>query len=112
MGLFYKSICYLLHYWGWDRVVHLLPSFFSPRSINLLGWVSMALAGLIYHQFPMAGSNWKRSFLVIFDRCANTNLLDDLFRLGRLGVDVLMSGVGGPLAMAAVVLFRSMCCTN
>ncbi len=65
----------------------------------------MALAGLIYHQFPMAGSNWKRSFLVIFDRCANTNLLDDLFRLGRLGVDVLMSGVGGPLAMAAVFCF-------
>lgn len=73
---------------------------------NLLGWASLALVGLIYHQFPAAGSHrlarvqfWLHNAGLI----AAMLLLIAILR-GRTGLDPLI-GVASLVVGASVVLF-------
>lgn len=75
--------------------------------INLLGWVSSALAGVIYLQIPRLGSNrlarvhfWLFTIgipLLIFSMIC--------FALGMFEVGVPLSAVGSILIIASVFLF-------
>lgn len=75
--------------------------------INLLGWVSLAIAGLIYQVFPSVGKNklatthfWFQMFGVPL-----LSLSMILFGLGNDGAGVPLSAIGGSLVIIGVVLF-------
>ncbi|KIL49642.1 cytochrome-c oxidase [Jeotgalibacillus soli] len=66
--------------------------------INLLGWVSMALFGLVYHFYPRAG---------------NTKLAKTQFWLHNIGVPVMQGGLAveiitGNMALMPVVIGGSL----
>lgn len=75
--------------------------------INLLGWVSTALAGLIYHAFPLAGGNKlaKVHFWLHMIGIPVLTFAMFLFGLGQFGIGGPLSGVGGILVFAGVIIF-------
>jgi cbb3-type cytochrome oxidase subunit 1 len=66
--------------------------------LNLLGWVSMALFGAIYHFYPQAG---------------NTKLATTHFWLHNLGVPIMQGGLGymvltGNESLTVIVIIASL----
>ena len=83
---------------------HLYVPVHAP--LNLLGWASLGLVGLIYHQFPAAGSN--RLARIQF-WLHNAGLLAAMvlligFLRGNTALDPLL-GVASVIIGASVVLF-------
>ncbi|OZU87417.1 cytochrome-c oxidase [Virgibacillus indicus] len=75
--------------------------------INLLGWASLALTGLIYHVFPLAGEN-KLAAAHFWLHMVGIPLLTFsmiLFGLAKFEIAVPLSAVGGILVFIGVVLF-------
>lgn len=75
--------------------------------INLIGWVSFAITGLIYHAFPLAGEN-KLARIQFWLMMIGVPLLTFsmiLFGLGYFELGGPISGVGGILIFIGVVLF-------
>lgn len=75
--------------------------------INLLGWVSLAISGVIYHLFPYAGENTlaKVHFWLMMIGVPLLTFAMILFGLGEIGIGGPMSGIGGILILIGVVLF-------
>lgn len=75
--------------------------------INLLGWVSLALSGLIYHAFPAAGENIlaKAQFGLLMIGIPLLTFAMILFGSGYHGIGGPVSGFGGILILAAVIIF-------
>lgn len=74
--------------------------------INLLGWVSLAVAGIIYHVFPAAGENKlaKTHFWLHMIGIPIFALSMFLFGLGT-GPAVLCSAIGGILVIVGLIVF-------
>src|SRR5699024_9218995 len=75
--------------------------------INLLGWVSFALVGVIYHLFPVAGGN-KMASVHFWLQMIGVPLLTFsmvLFGLGKFEVGGPLSGIGGTLVAIGVLIF-------
>jgi len=73
---------------------------------NLLGWASLALVGLIYRQFPVAGSHWMATVQFWLH---NAGLLAAMFLLtgvlrGTTSLEPIL-GVASVVIGASVVLF-------
>ena len=74
--------------------------------LNLLGWATLALAGLIYAFFPAAGNN---KLAVAHFWLQNAGL--PIFALGMFGIDsgsragVAPTAIGSMLVVLAMVLF-------
>lgn len=75
--------------------------------INLIGWVSLAIIGIIYHLFPLAGENKlaKIQFWFMMIGIPLLTLAMILFRLGKFSIAEPMSGFGGSLIFFGVILF-------
>ena len=81
---------------------------FAPvhAHLNLLGWVTMTLTGLIYHHFPAAGSNRLAQVhflgynLVLPVQMASLAIL----LAGNPGIDPLL-GISSVLMASLIVLF-------
>lgn len=75
--------------------------------INLLGWVSLAITGVIYHVFPLAGENKlaKIHFWLMMIGVPVLSFSMILFGLGQFQIGGPLSGVGGILIFIGVVLF-------
>ncbi len=75
--------------------------------INLLGWVSSAIAGLVYLQVPRLGSTKlaKAHFWLYFVGVPILTGAMVLFGLGMHNVGGPLSGVGGILIVVSVLLF-------
>ncbi|MCP1156584.1 cytochrome-c oxidase [Bacillus infantis] len=75
--------------------------------INLLGWVSLAITGLIYHVFPVAGENKIATihywFMMIGIPLLTFAMI--LFGLGKFEIGGPLSGIGGTLTLIGVLLF-------
>ncbi len=75
--------------------------------INLLGWVSLALSGIIYQLFPLAGNN-KLAAIHFGLQMIGVPLLTlamVLFGLGKFEIGGPLSGIGGMLVFAGVIIF-------
>ena len=75
--------------------------------INLLGWVSLAVTGLIYHVFPVAG-NSKLAKVHFWFHMIGVPLLTIsmiFFGVGNFSVGIPLSAVGGILVIAGVLVF-------
>lgn len=75
--------------------------------INLLGWVSLAIIGAIYHLFPEAGENKlaKGNFWLMMLGVPLLTFAMVLFRMGMEEFAGPMSGVGGILILIGVLVF-------
>lgn len=75
--------------------------------INLIGWVSLAITGLIYHVFPVAGENKlaKIHFWLMMIGVPLLSFAMILFGLGQFGIGGPISGVGGILILIGVIIF-------
>lgn len=75
--------------------------------INLLGWVSFAVMGLIYHVFPSAGENTlaKIHFLFMMIGVPLLSFAMILFGLGQFQIGGPLSGIGGILIFIGAILF-------
>ncbi len=75
--------------------------------INLLGWVSLAVTGLIYQVFPVAG-NSKLAKVHFWLHMIGIPLLTIsmiFFGLGNFSMGIPLSAVGGILVIAGVLVF-------
>lgn len=75
--------------------------------INLLGWVSLALSGVIYQLFPLAGEN-KLAGIHFWLQMIGVPLLTFamvLFGLGKFEIGGPLSGIGGILVFVGVIIF-------
>ena len=75
--------------------------------INLLGWVSLAITGIIYHFFKEAGEN-KLATVHFWLMMIGVPLLCVamiLFGLGKFAIGGPISGVGGVLILTGVIIF-------
>ncbi len=83
-------------------------SFSSAHAhINLLGWVSLALAGVIYHLFPLAGEH-KMAKIHYWLQMIGIPILSFamvLFGLGKFEIGGPLSGIGGILVFIGTVVF-------
>ncbi|MGI6126597.1 MAG: cytochrome-c oxidase [Planifilum sp.] len=83
-------------------------SFTSAHAhINLLGWVSLALAGLIYHAFPQAGKS-RLAVVHYWLKMIGVPLLFiamGLFGMGKVGPAVPLSAAGGVIVLTGTILF-------
>ncbi|MBO8164243.1 MAG: cytochrome-c oxidase [Brevibacillus sp.] len=83
-------------------------SFTSAHAhINLLGWVSLALAGLIYKLNPAAGTS-KMALVHFWLHMIGIPLLTFamvLFGMGQFEIGGPISGIGGILVISGVVVF-------
>lgn len=70
--------------------------------INLLGWVSLAIIGIIYHLFPKAGEK-KLAFLMIGIPLLTIAMM--LFGFGKAAIAGPVSGIGSIFIFIGVVLF-------
>lgn len=75
--------------------------------INLLGWASLAITGIIYHLFPIAGENKlaKIQFCLMMIGVPLLTFAMILFSLGIFDIGGPISGVGGILVILGVALF-------
>jgi hypothetical protein len=74
--------------------------------INLVGWASMALAGIIYHVFPSAGTSTLGKIHFWLHNIGLPIMMISLFFLvgGATGAEPFVA-VGGTLTALAVILF-------
>ena len=81
--------------------------------INLLGWATLALAGVIYALFPAAGNNRLAAAHFWLQ-----NIGLPIFTMGMFGIDsniragVPLIGIGSMLVVFAMVLFAANVWTN
>lgn len=75
--------------------------------INLLGWVSLAITGIVYYLFPAAGENLlaKMNFWLMFIGVPVLSFAMMLFGIGKAAVAGPLSGIGGTLILLGVLLF-------
>lgn len=75
--------------------------------INLIGWVSLAIIGIIYYLFPQAGENKMASiqFWLMMIGVPLLTFAMMLFGLGKFEIAGPISGFGGILILIGVILF-------
>ncbi|MCD8511711.1 MAG: cbb3-type cytochrome c oxidase subunit I [Bacillus sp. (in: Bacteria)] len=101
MGL-YMSMTYNFQFTG----VH--------AHINLLGWTSMTLAGLIYFLFPKAAESILGKIHFVLHNIGLLVMMIALFSLIQTGNDALgpIVGIGGITITVSVILFAINVFTN
>jgi cbb3-type cytochrome oxidase subunit 1 len=74
--------------------------------INLLGWVSMALFGLIYRQFPsMAGNTLAKAHFWLYNLALPVQMVTlYMFLDGNAGIEPVL-GIASTVAGFAIALF-------
>lgn len=79
----------------------------AHAQINLLGWVSLALIGAIYHLFPEAGNNRlaKTNFWIMMFGVPLLTFAMVLFGLGKHEIAGPISGIGSILIIIGVIIF-------
>lgn len=82
--------------------------------INLLGWVSLALAGVIYQVFPDAGESKLATVHFWLHMVGLPIFITSMFMfgLGNHEIAVPTSAVGGILVAVGVVVFAINCIVN
>ncbi|KEF38081.1 Cbb3-type cytochrome oxidase, subunit 1 [Schinkia azotoformans MEV2011] len=75
--------------------------------INLIGWVSLAITGVIYHIFPVAGESKlaKIHFWLMMIGVPLLAFSMILFGLGQFGIGGPISGIGGIFIFIGAILF-------
>lgn len=75
--------------------------------INLLGWVSLALSGLIYQAFPVASKNKLAvtHFWLLMIGVPLLSLALIMFGLGNHAIGGVLSAIGGFSIIGGVIVF-------